>query len=103
MNTARSKSNLPAESRHVRPNIAGVKDDLYPGLDIRMHTAKGIPNLADGTIGFQDIHMNTIAPTVKAQPVFKPWERQALDSNEVKRKATVAQLCTCSYSMIISF
>lgn len=56
--------------------------------DIRMATAKGHP-LHD------DIRMETArgAITVK-QSRFQVWERELLDSSEVKRKATVAQLCT---------
>lgn len=69
-----------------------------------MDTAKGI------TLGLRDIHMSTAKPnggawsddismdtarnatTVKAGG-FQLWERELLQSAEVKRKATVAQLC----------
>ena len=55
--------------------------------DIRMGTAKGHP-LHD------DIRMDTArgATTIK-QSGFQVWERELLESSEVKRKATVAQLC----------
>lgn len=55
--------------------------------DIRMATAKGHP-LHD------DIRMETArgATTIK-QGGFQVWERELLESSEVKRKATVAQLC----------
>lgn len=75
--------------------------------DIYMDTAKGI------TMGLRDIHMGTArgdhphwnddismdtaknATTMK-QTGLKLWERELLESSEVKRKATVAQLCTGS-------
>jgi hypothetical protein len=92
----RSKSNFVADPRQTQGPTSSAKeykDDMHPDLDIRMRTAKGLPSLADGTIGVTDVHMSTLTPTGKAQPVFKTWEREALNSNEVKRKATVAQLC----------
>ena len=55
--------------------------------DIRMATAKGH--------GFNDdIRMETArgSATVK-KTRFQVWERELLESSEVKRKATVAQLC----------
>lgn len=54
--------------------------------DIRMGTAKGF--------GANDIRMETArgAATLK-QGRFKLRERELLESAEVKRKATVAQLC----------
>lgn len=71
--------------------------------DIHMDTTKGI------TIGLRDIHMSTAKgdhgrkdditmDTAKAATTMKPsgfqlWEREFLGSPEVKRKATVAQLC----------
>ena len=62
--------------------------------DIRMNTAKSPLDLND------DIYMETarVATTVKQGVVFQPWEKDLLDSAEVKRKATVAQLC-----MLLSF
>ncbi|KAH7911840.1 AGC/NDR protein kinase [Hygrophoropsis aurantiaca] len=80
--------------------------------DIHMDTAKGI------TLGLRDIHMGTArgganwnddirmdtakldttrnATTVK-QNSFQMWEREFLESPEVKRKATVAQLYFLDY------
>lgn len=55
--------------------------------DIRMATAKGH--------GFNDdILMETArgGATIK-QTGFQVWERELLENGEVKRKATVAQLC----------
>ena len=55
--------------------------------DIRMATAKGHPL-------YDDVRMETArgATTLK-QGGFKVWERELLESSEVKRKATVSQLC----------
>lgn len=60
--------------------------------DIRMATAKG-NHFVD------DIRMETARgeSTVK-QTGFQVWERELLESTEVKRKATVAQLCKCPRS-----
>lgn len=59
--------------------------------DIRMATAKGsiVPDISSG-----DIRMATAkpGPTIK-QGRLQLWEKELLDSAEVKRKATVAQLC----------
>jgi cell cycle protein kinase DBF2 len=80
------------------------RSDSPQHRDIHMDTAKGI------TLGLRDIHMGTAKPgggawsddismdtarnatTVKAGG-FQLWERELLQSAEVKRKATVAQLC----------
>ena len=58
--------------------------------DIRMATAKGHPL-------YDDVRMETArgATTLK-QGGFQVWERELLESSEVKRKATVAQLCRSS-------
>jgi cell cycle protein kinase DBF2 len=56
--------------------------------DIRMQTAKGWDP--------DDVRMETAKayPTSGSRgPALKLWERELLDSSEVKRKATVAQLC----------
>lgn len=66
---------------------------LTVGLpDIHMATAKGLTN--------EDIRMETVrgdTATVK-QPGFQLWEKELLESPEVRRKATVAQLCECPFS-----
>jgi len=54
--------------------------------DVRMDTAKGM------TMG--DVRMETArATTYKKGAALQLWEKELLDSSEVKRKATVAQLC----------
>ena len=69
-----------------------------------METAKGLPAInsyADVRMGTakaftlnHDITMETArGGTTLKQGGFQLWERELLDSSEVKRKATVAQLC----------
>lgn len=60
--------------------------------DIRMATAKG-----DFNSNKHDVHMQTInqASTVR-KGALKLWERELVEAPEVKRKATVAQLCKTS-------
>lgn len=75
----------------------------YDGLpDIHMNTAKGltvgVPDIrmatAKGMTMDKDIYMDTAkANTTIKQGNFKVWEKELLDSPEVRRKATVAQLC----------
>jgi hypothetical protein len=55
--------------------------------DIHMATAKGL-TLTD------DITMDTVrGGTTLKQGGLQIWEKQLLESSEVRRKATVAQLC----------
>lgn len=68
--------------------------------DIHMDTAKGFNNVSGltstrtGVALMNDIHMDTVkAGTTIKQGGFQLWERELLESPEVKRKATVAQLC----------
>ena len=59
---------------------------LTVGLpDVRMATAKGMT--------IDDIHMDTAKAGTTLKAGFKMWEKELLDSPEVRRKATVAQLC----------
>jgi cell cycle protein kinase DBF2 len=75
--------------------------------DIHMNTARGIDGLPDihmqtakGLAYDSDVYMQT-ARGAPDQTVGKSakalWEREILDSNEVKRKATVAQLFFLDY------
>ncbi|EPS99674.1 hypothetical protein FOMPIDRAFT_1024135 [Fomitopsis schrenkii] len=81
------------------------KDATYGGLpDIHMNTAKGL------TIAANDVHMATAkgldadvrmetakAGTTVKQNGFQVWERELIESPEVRRKATVAQLFFLDY------
>lgn len=65
--------------------------------DVRMGTAKPLAynEITMGTAkAAPDVHMATAkAGLTLRQAAMKDWERELLDSAEVKRKATVAQLC----------
>jgi hypothetical protein len=94
-------SGLPPQRENSFPYYRDIHMDTAKGLttsmgsfaDIRMGTAKDV-TLND------DIRMETArgASTLK-QSGFQMWERELLGSSEVKRKATVAQLCepACSF------
>jgi hypothetical protein len=61
-----------------------------PIRDIRMETAKGV------TMGMGDVTMATgrgVTSSKRTGPNLQLWERELVASPEVKRKATVAQLC----------
>jgi hypothetical protein len=82
--------------------------------DVHMHTMKGAPpspskvpvpvkgyhyvqpaqnkHLAVPGATAQDVHMRTAKETTK-EKVLEPWERELLAKDEVKRRATVAQIC----------
>ena len=69
--------------------------------DIHMNTAKGltmaVPDIrmatAKGMTVDKDIRMETAKAGTTLKQGFKLWEKELLDSPEVRRKATVAQLC----------
>ena len=74
----------------------GTSDDLDAHMatargmnDIRMNTAKA------GTLYKGDIHMETVrgGTTMVKKGGLQLWEREIAESAEVRRKATVAQLC----------
>jgi cell cycle protein kinase DBF2 len=67
-------------------NTAKGLTKVPPIYDVHMQTAKGFPG---------DVRMETArgGTTIKQQAAFRLWERELLESAEVKRKATVAQLC----------
>lgn len=62
----------------IRMDTAKFPPGMVP--DVKMETARGLPAA-------------TLESTVKKFSALKLWEREALESPEVKRKATVAQLC----------
>ena len=84
--------------------ISGLPQPNSYYRDIHMDTAKGLTSMqnfgdirmatAKGHLLQDDIRMETArgATTLK-QGGFQVWERELLESSEVKRKATVAQLC----------
>jgi cell cycle protein kinase DBF2 len=85
-------------------DISGLPVQKDPLQDVRMDTAKGLPNngydvhmnTAKGYTMGGDVYMDTARPGTTLKPGgFQLWERELLDSPEVKRKATVAQLCEC--------
>lgn len=61
--------------------------------DIRMNTAKSPFNHINDDIYMETARGTAMNTTVKHGPAFQSWEKELLDSTEVKRKATVAQLC----------
>ena len=58
-------------------------------------------------VGLPDVHIPPLSnDTITDSPLARPgttlknsrfqlWERELLESSEVRRKSTVAQLCTC--------
>ena len=95
-----------------RQDISGLPEtsgdqDYYRYNDVHMDTARGtiggLPDIrmdtAKGYTIANDISMDTTRgnnTTLKVGPL-KAWERELVDNPEVKRKATVAQLCACLY------
>jgi cell cycle protein kinase DBF2 len=64
--------------------------------DIKMHTARnglssGLPVMDNNTL--HDVRMETARGGTTIKSGFQLWEMELLESPEVKRKATVAQLC----------
>ncbi|KAJ8488800.1 hypothetical protein ONZ45_g13822 [Pleurotus djamor] len=88
-----------------------MKDGLPSSKDIHMDTAKGLTQMggfpdvrmatAKGmmTYGPGDVTMDTArgGTTMKNGAAFQLWERELLDSPEIRRKATVAQLYFLDY------
>lgn len=79
-------------------------DTARPGLysstsggDVHMATAKGWGDVED--VRMQTAHPSSSSASASAAaarpPPLKLWEREMLETPEVKRKATVAQLCEC--------
>lgn len=99
-----------AASKIPAPSPSPSKADGMPYYrDVHMDTAKGFPPGLGG--GYVDVHMGTAkgmtmggmndvtmetargGTTLKQGGVQRIWERELLESAEVKRKSTVAQLC----------
>lgn len=85
------------------------KDKTYSGLpDIHMNTAKGFTGrwqlagsdihmaTAKGVPTYKDVRMDTAKPDpTKKMGGLKARDRVRMEDPEVRRKATVAQLCEC--------
>lgn len=93
---SKATSGLPQPSPHYRDihmETAKGLPTLGSYVDVRMGTAKGL------TMG-ADITMDTArGGTTLKQGGPQLWERELLESSEVKRKATVAQLCEILYDL----
>lgn len=67
------------------------------GGDVHMATARGWGG--DGDVRMQTAARpsgsSSSANAAARPPPLKLWERELLETPEVKRKATVAQLCEC--------
>jgi hypothetical protein len=101
--------NLSSPAKQVisaTPAISGLpvqNDNGYPfHRDIHMNTAKGpttgLPDIRMATAKGYTVNDDIIMDTAKAGATMKQiglpmWQRELLQSPEVKRKATVAQLC----------
>lgn len=87
MISRQAKENQNSGYNDIHMNTA--KGTLYGPSDIHMATAKGPL--------YGDVRMDTLKPeTTVKKTGLKPWERALVDSPEVRRKATVAQLCQSS-------
>lgn len=81
---------LPFSSKNPALNdiyMNTAKGATLSSPDIRMTTSKGATMASDITM--QTARVGT---TIRGNQ-FKPWERELLDTPEVRRKATAAQLC----------
>lgn len=101
---------MPALPRSPKKEVSGLpkySEDDYSPYDIHMQTAKGIPpsgltdyqmSTAKGMTFGNDIRMDTAKASTSSVSTIKQSglplrDRELLESSEVKRKATVAQLC----------
>lgn len=75
-----------AYDRDIHMNTASSKNTLFNSPDIHMATARSSL--------YGDFMMDTTKSDATVRKAgLGPWEREIADSPEVKRKATVAQLC----------
>jgi hypothetical protein len=84
---------------------------LISGTDIHMDTRA---SKSSAVVGLPDVYMASLSnDTMTGSPLARPgttlkngrfqlWERELLESSEVRRKSTVAQLCTCYSAKIQS-
>jgi hypothetical protein len=74
-------------------------------MDTRASKSPAVVGLPDVhmTPHFNDTIMDSPRPgTTLKNGKFQLWERELLESSEVRRKSTVAQLCTCYRARIQS-
>ncbi|KAF8824036.1 hypothetical protein HHX47_DHR9000200 [Lentinula edodes] len=105
---------MPALPRSPKKEVSGLpkySEDDYSPYDIHMQTAKGIPpsgltdyqmSTAKGMTFGNDIRMDTAKASTSSVSTIKQSglplrDRELLESSEVKRKATVAQLYFLDY------
>ena len=94
-------SNTPRADLSMAARAKIQNQSQYSDLpDIHMNTAKGLtvglPDVRMATakgMTIDDIHMDTAKAGTTLKAGFKMWEKELIDSPEVRRKATVAQLC----------
>jgi cell cycle protein kinase DBF2 len=55
----------------------------------------GLPDVLMATLSNDTITETSRPGTTFKNGRFQLWERELLESSEVRRKSTVAQLCTC--------
>jgi hypothetical protein len=101
--TSQQQAAPPSSSSLADADVRMATYKPPPGsaADVRMQTA------ARGQAGqeyLEDVRMMTSRGTVGGAGL-KPWERELAESQEVKRKATVAQLCesdlpSCSHRLL---
>ncbi|KAF8266627.1 hypothetical protein EI94DRAFT_1802824 [Lactarius quietus] len=84
--------------------MAGLPRRDHIFMDTAKSSAVGLPDVrmplatARGTLS-NDINMDTArSGTTLKNGNLQLWERELLESSEVRRKSTVAQLCTSRYT-----
>jgi hypothetical protein len=85
--------------------MAGLPRRDHNFMDTAKTSAVGLPDVrmplaaARGTLS-NDVNMNTArSSTTIKNGNLQLWERELLESSEVRRKSTVAQLCTSRYNL----
>jgi len=103
--TTRTAQAAATRTQHLRSDMAGLprRDHFY--MDTAKSSAVGLPDVrmplasARGTLS-NDINMNTArSGTTLKNGNLQLWERELLESSEVRRKSTIAQLCTSRYTL----
>ena len=97
-----------ARTQHLRSDMAGLPRRDHNFMDTAKSSAVGLPDVrmplatARGTLS-NDINMKTArSGTTIKNGNLQLWERELLESSEVRRKSTVAQLCTSCHTLVSS-